>query len=66
MYVSGLNDHVRCFDCGIGLRNWQDDDNPDAEHARWSPKCKFIIDRKGIDFVESIQKAVKEEEVVRK
>ena len=37
-----FGDHVSCFDCGIGLRNWKLGDNPVDVHARWSPNCRFL------------------------
>ncbi|CAC5415591.1 BIRC7_8 [Mytilus coruscus] len=49
----GNEDHVRCFDCGIGLRSWEPEDDPMVEHARSSPSCRFIIERKGQEFIDA-------------
>ena len=40
--ISAWNDWVRCFCCGIGVREWAPGDDPWAEHARWSPRCSFV------------------------
>ncbi|XP_071135937.1 death-associated inhibitor of apoptosis 1-like isoform X2 [Mytilus edulis] len=58
-YYTGNNDHVRCFHCGIGLQNWDSEDNPFVEHARWSAECQFLKDKKGLDFIATVQDAVR-------
>ena len=35
-----------------------------VEHARWSPQCKYLIEKKGVDFVEAVQIAVQQGEIV--
>ncbi|KAH3812946.1 hypothetical protein DPMN_141389 [Dreissena polymorpha] len=37
-------DCVRCFCCGIGLKDFSDTDNPLLEHAKHSSNCPYIID----------------------
>lgn len=32
-------DKLVCYHCGIGIKNWEDTDNPWEEHLRWSPDC---------------------------
>lgn len=34
----GKRDIVQCFSCGGCLGNWEDDDDPWKEHAKWFPK----------------------------
>nr|BDT63158.1 MAG: baculoviral IAP repeat-containing protein [Sicyonia whispovirus] len=51
-FYCGLSDHVRCFHCGNGLRNWENDDIPWNEHARWYPECSYVLLRKGKDFID--------------
>lgn len=53
-FYSNFGDCVRCFHCGIGLRNWEADDNPWVEHARWSRKCPYLLQRKGQGFIDSV------------
>ncbi|XP_053389942.1 baculoviral IAP repeat-containing protein 3-like [Mercenaria mercenaria] len=54
-YYAGFSDCVRCFSCGGGLRNWEYGDGPWEEHARWFPECKFLRERKGLEFVRRYQ-----------
>ena len=41
-FWGGTSDHLRCYCCGIGLRNWAFKDVPSDEHLRWSPDCKHM------------------------
>ncbi|MGB1271442.1 MAG: baculoviral IAP repeat-containing protein [Endozoicomonas sp.] len=41
-YYTGLSDLVECFSCKIQLRQWQEGEQPLAEHKKWSPECAFI------------------------
>ncbi|XP_062601944.1 putative inhibitor of apoptosis isoform X9 [Saccostrea cucullata] len=52
---SGYGDYTRCFFCGGGLRNWEPGDDPWVEHARWFPKCAFLRQNKGDEFVALVQ-----------
>ncbi|KAL5004352.1 hypothetical protein ScPMuIL_017808 [Solemya velum] len=58
LFYTGFGDAVRCFFCGGGLRNWEDSDDPWVEHARWFPRCSFVQQVKGLDFVKDVQEAV--------
>jgi len=50
-YYIGLSDQVKCFYCDGGLRNWQPEDMPWVEHARWFSRCVFVRLVKGDDYV---------------
>ncbi|XP_062571498.1 putative inhibitor of apoptosis [Saccostrea cucullata] len=52
---AGYGDYTRCFFCGGGLRNWEPGDDPWIEHARWFPKCAFLRQNKGDEFVVLVQ-----------
>jgi len=52
-YYIGLSDQVKCFYCDGGLRNWQPEDDPWVEHARWFEKCVFVRLRKGDEYIKS-------------
>ncbi|KAH9510061.1 hypothetical protein Btru_043406 [Bulinus truncatus] len=54
-YYAGYGDCARCFYCGGGLRNWEDDDDVWVEHARWFARCSFIRQRLGQIFVDTVQ-----------
>nr|XP_045612278.1 death-associated inhibitor of apoptosis 1-like [Procambarus clarkii]XP_045612279.1 death-associated inhibitor of apoptosis 1-like [Procambarus clarkii]XP_045612280.1 death-associated inhibitor of apoptosis 1-like [Procambarus clarkii]XP_045612281.1 death-associated inhibitor of apoptosis 1-like [Procambarus clarkii]XP_045612282.1 death-associated inhibitor of apoptosis 1-like [Procambarus clarkii]XP_045612283.1 death-associated inhibitor of apoptosis 1-like [Procambarus clarkii]XP_04561228 len=55
-FYCGLSDHVRCFHCGNGLRNWESDDAPWNEHARWYPECNFVLLTKGQEFIDKVRR----------
>ncbi|XP_076044930.1 baculoviral IAP repeat-containing protein 2-like isoform X1 [Oratosquilla oratoria] len=55
-FYCGLSDHVRCFHCGGGLRNWENDDKPWEEHVRWYPDCNFVLLKKGQDFIDKVRR----------
>lgn len=50
-------DHVKCFYCDGGLRNWEPADDPWFEHARWFPNCSFVVLNKGDGFVKEVTKS---------
>ncbi|KAH9487781.1 hypothetical protein Btru_068741 [Bulinus truncatus] len=54
-YYAGYGDCTRCFYCGGGLRNWEDEDNVWVEHARWFPRCAYIRQQMGQVFVDTVQ-----------
>ena len=42
---SGTGDAVKCYKCGVSLRNWEPNDTAWAEHEKWSPLCPLVIQR---------------------
>ncbi|XP_010971615.1 baculoviral IAP repeat-containing protein 2 [Camelus dromedarius] len=54
-YYVGRNDDVKCFCCDGGLRCWESGDDPWVEHAKWFPRCEFLIRMKGQEFVDEVQ-----------
>uniref|UniRef100_A0A8C3WV09 RING-type E3 ubiquitin transferase n=1 Tax=Catagonus wagneri TaxID=51154 RepID=A0A8C3WV09_9CETA len=54
-FHTGQQDKVRCFFCCGGLQRWERGDDPWTEHARWFPRCEFLLQTKGKDFVCSVQ-----------
>ncbi|KAH8375609.1 hypothetical protein KR200_007785 [Drosophila serrata] len=57
LYYQKIGDQVRCFHCNIGLRSWQKEDEPWHEHAKWSPKCQFVLLAKGPTYVNEVREA---------
>ncbi|XP_013393218.1 baculoviral IAP repeat-containing protein 2-like [Lingula anatina] len=53
-FYAGFNDNVKCFFCNGGLKNWEVGDEPWREHARWFPKCGFLKQCKGLEFIRSV------------
>lgn len=41
-YYIGQGDAVRCFACNLTLSRWRPNDDPEADHRRWSPNCPFL------------------------
>lgn len=64
IHSAGYGDCARCFYCGGGLRNWDENDNVFVEHARWFPKCGFIRQKVGQAFIDAVQKLNKEQDQV--
>uniref|UniRef100_A0A8C4S7A9 RING-type E3 ubiquitin transferase n=1 Tax=Erpetoichthys calabaricus TaxID=27687 RepID=A0A8C4S7A9_ERPCA len=54
-YYVGRNDDVKCFCCDGGLRCWESGDDPWVEHAKWFPRCEYLLQERGQDFVHQIQ-----------
>uniref|UniRef100_A0A3Q3X926 Uncharacterized protein n=1 Tax=Mola mola TaxID=94237 RepID=A0A3Q3X926_MOLML len=54
-YYVGRNDDVKCFCCDGGLRCWESGDDPWVEHAKWFPRCEYLLQEKGQEFVLQIQ-----------
>ncbi|KAM3938234.1 baculoviral IAP repeat-containing protein 1-like [Leptodactylus fuscus] len=46
---TGTRDTVQCFSCGGCLGNWEENDDPWKEHAKWFPDCKFLQSNKTSD-----------------
>ncbi|XP_053404438.1 putative inhibitor of apoptosis [Mercenaria mercenaria] len=57
-FYAGFGDCVRCFQCGVGLRHWSEEDDPWIEHSRWSKDCLFVKQMRGQEFVNLVQMAV--------
>ncbi|XP_050060136.1 death-associated inhibitor of apoptosis 2-like [Aphis gossypii] len=52
---TGVGDIVECFFCGLVLQKWSNDDIPWVEHAKWNPKCIFVLLCKGNEFIENVK-----------
>ena len=46
---------MKCFFCDGGLCNWEADDDPWTEHARWFPECGFLKQVKGTTFIQKVR-----------
>ena len=52
--LKGVHDHVKCFHCDGGLRNWEPSDDPWLEHAQWFPRCGYLILVKGDQYIKDV------------
>lgn len=55
--------HVLTIFNSSGLRNWDPEDNPWIEHARWSAECPYILKMKGQAFIDLVQEAARAAEM---
>ncbi|EHB16437.1 Baculoviral IAP repeat-containing protein 4 [Heterocephalus glaber] len=53
-YALGEGDKVECFHCGGGLTNWKPSEDPWEQHAKWYPGCKYLLEEKGQEHINSI------------
>ena len=53
-FYLGRGDHVQCFYCDIGLKNWEATDKPWVEHVKWSRNCAYVLHKMGAEFVELV------------
>lgn len=51
LFYIGQSDSTTCFYCNGGIQNWDYNDDPWIEHAKWFPDCPFVLSKKGIKFV---------------
>uniref|UniRef100_H3CEA9 RING-type E3 ubiquitin transferase n=1 Tax=Tetraodon nigroviridis TaxID=99883 RepID=H3CEA9_TETNG len=56
-FYTGHGDNVKCYYCDGGLRNWEPGDDPWQEHAKWFPRCEFLIQTRGQEYISNIQDA---------
>uniref|UniRef100_A0A3Q3RD99 RING-type E3 ubiquitin transferase n=1 Tax=Monopterus albus TaxID=43700 RepID=A0A3Q3RD99_MONAL len=54
-FYTGHGDNVKCFYCDGGLQNWEPGDDPWQEHAKWFPRCEFLIQSRGQDYISNIR-----------
>ncbi|KAK3913627.1 E3 ubiquitin-protein ligase IAP-3, partial [Frankliniella fusca] len=54
LFWTSTDDMVICFWCGGGLKDWDADDDPWVNHAKWFGRCSYLLERKGIDFVQNV------------
>ncbi|KYM99237.1 Baculoviral IAP repeat-containing protein 2 [Cyphomyrmex costatus] len=51
---SGNSDQTICYYCHGRLKNWEPNDDPWAEHAKWFHYCHHLIISKGTEFINNI------------
>ncbi|XP_017080908.1 death-associated inhibitor of apoptosis 1 [Drosophila eugracilis] len=53
-FYTGVGDRVRCFSCGGGLKDWDDNDEPWEQHALWLNQCRFVKLIKGQLYIDTV------------
>jgi hypothetical protein len=56
-FYTGTKTIVTCFYCNGSLRNWDLNDNPMVEHARWFPRCAYAKQLCGDELYRKIQES---------
>ncbi|CAH0390089.1 unnamed protein product [Bemisia tabaci] len=64
LFYLGRGDQVMCFHCGLGLKDWEDGDDPWVEHARWSSRCNYVRLIKGKEFIDEVCGKEKQQPVI--
>ncbi|XP_045189649.1 baculoviral IAP repeat-containing protein 7-like [Mercenaria mercenaria] len=57
-FYTGNGDLVRCFQCGIGLKDWVKDDDVLAEHIKYSSDCDFLRQKIGRTETERLKNSL--------
>ncbi|CAK9799602.1 Apoptosis inhibitor IAP [Anthophora plagiata] len=50
-YYTGKGDQTLCYHCGGGLKDWEPEDDPWEQHAKWFSKCYYLLMVQGQDYV---------------
>ncbi|XP_023937799.2 baculoviral IAP repeat-containing protein 2 isoform X2 [Bicyclus anynana] len=53
-FYTGHGDKTKCFYCDGGLKDWENDDVPWEQHARWFDRCAFVQLVKGKEYVQKV------------
>lgn len=53
-YYTGRGDKTKCFYCDGGLKDWNEEDSPWEQHARWFKDCKYVKLVKGEEYIQNI------------
>ncbi|KAM7357814.1 death-associated inhibitor of apoptosis 1 isoform 1-T5 [Cochliomyia hominivorax] len=53
-FYTGVGDRVKCFSCGGGLKDWDENDEPWEQHALWMSKCRYVKLVKGDTYIETV------------
>lgn len=56
-YYTGQGDQTLCYQCGGGLKDWEDEDDPWEQHALWFNRCPYLRAIKGQAFIDKVNNA---------
>lgn len=54
-FYIGKGDAVKCYSCGGGLKDWEEDDQPWEQHAMWYENCRYLNLIKGENYIKAVQ-----------
>ena len=52
---SGSGDRVKCFWCGGELHDWEPQDEPMEEHAKWFTICGYVRKVMGDNYIQKVR-----------
>lgn len=52
--LEGEHPQLKCFRCHLVLRMLDYRCDPFREHARWSPRCPYVMEKNGVEFIHDI------------
>lgn len=52
-FFTQKEDRVICFNCGGGLQDWTEEDNPWEQHACWYSECSYLRLKRGLHFIKN-------------
>lgn len=53
-FYTGQSDKVRCYYCDGGVKDWNPEDKPWEEHARFFQYCQYVLCIKGEEYIKYI------------
>ncbi|XP_033210530.1 baculoviral IAP repeat-containing protein 3-like isoform X1 [Belonocnema kinseyi] len=53
-YYTGKGDQTLCYHCGGGLKDWEPEDDPWEQHAKWFSKCFYLNLVKGQEYINDV------------
>ncbi|XP_072752730.1 baculoviral IAP repeat-containing protein 8-like [Anoplolepis gracilipes] len=53
-FYTGNGDQTLCYHCGGGLRDWEPEDDPWEQHAKWFDYCSYLLMVKGRDYINKL------------
>ena len=53
-FYTGTDDRTTCYHCGGGLKNWEPQDDPWVQHAKWFSTCSYVRLVKGQEFINNV------------
>lgn len=53
-YYTGKGDQTLCYHCGGGLKDWEPEDDPWEQHAKWFSTCHYLLLVKGQEYINKI------------
>ena len=53
-FYTGKGDQTLCYHCGGGLKDWEPEDDPWEQHAKWFSKCCYLLMVQGQDYISKI------------